>query len=149
MRYTISIVSCYIKIYCICIISIMFEEWQSGSRRSKVYYSIDRFVSRCEKAASRGRARSPHRSNDPKRAAPPSWLLRTTTASADVSRDFSVIIILLLLHLLSLIILLFILSSSSTTTSSYPPRYVVSKRKYKCCCRHNIMLSRNNIHFVQ
>lgn len=69
-----------LNLYCIlCIIIIVFEEWRSGLRRSKVYYSIDRFVSRCEKAASRGRARSPHTGQPtPKRAAPPSWLLRTT-----------------------------------------------------------------------
>jgi len=79
------------------------------------------------------------RSNDPKRAAPPSWLLRTTTASADdVSRDFlgyrhpppplakshhSPSYLVLFLSCNSLV---------TTTTSTCSPRYVVvGERKYK------------------
>lgn len=70
------------------------------------------------------------RSNDPKRAAPPSWLLRTTTASADeVSRDFSVIIVLLLLHCChypSYLVL------SSSTTPLFQPLHRVLLGMYSC-----------------
>lgn len=81
MQYTMYCVILYYNMYMNryrYIIIIVYEEWLSGSRRSKVYYSIDRFVSRCENAAcSRGRAKSPrHWPTDPKRAAPPLCELR-------------------------------------------------------------------------